>query len=1306
MFTLTQWLRLRPVKYQKFTYVFKHYKRNHLFKYINVLSKTKEVIVIGSSSSELECSSTSELECSSTSDSSSSNDSSSSELSSYVSSYDESSSSDESGCLEKSVLGSMKMTVSQKIPSKDLLYWYEDVNDQDEEETDKEDDETDKHDDELDEEAVDGKDDSDDELWSPKPIRITTKNLISTKMKGSSSNSTPSTKKQLVKSSVPIRNCIIGLANNKTWEMIVNKKFGVKKEEVKDQVKDSKEQVKKVIPMTFSEVMTVNTVKKLGWTQLVENELFLWIIARFLEGKRRGMQWRYSELEIQEMGHYIVRGEHPNNPEKHSRVWKHVEVSNMTLGDATVENDQIEAIKIGDDIHWPQDIMFISKMKKLRWLRLRPEKTPFPLPLTRSFRKLDLSGCYLEDGEIQSEIVELSNLQDLNLSHNNFSKLHFSLSQLTRLKLLNFKGCTRLVKLPELPSSIAIFIADGCAKLTSIGNLSENCKWLCYISLVDSTVIDGNRLLQSMLKGNAIEHQSMLLRIRGLEIPKQFTNRLYAGNICRLPLPENWCNNFCGFLICAVLENHAHSWDSPDITIREEASDDMRELNKQTTFNSTPEWHRPLLLDHMFMCISELSWRRYPQNLCGSSLHFQGVNLFVRLSKNRVMQADNGQIVMPIFYDVDPSDVRKQRGDFGEEFSKQVAENTTKAELWRKELVAASNISGWEPKNHLLRTIDEGLVGMRDHYLATSSVYMEIMHHFKSHCIIENIREESRKSGLKKLQGDILSALYKTKMEVYSVAEGKRKIKSMLCHSNVLVILDDVDDLDQLEALAGSPNWFGDGSRIIITTRDEHLLRKHKVDHVSPVRLLSHDEAIWLFNSHAYNEEKHIKDYEKLSLQVVSYADGLPLALKVLGSFLYDKDAKEWMSTMDRLRDIPESEIVDKLKISYDGLKPVEKELFLDIACFFRGELKWDTMEIFDACGFHPEIGIKVLIQKSLITIDSDERFGMHDLIQEMGHYIVRGEHPNNPEKHSRVWKQAEENDQIKAIKIGDDIHWPQVIMFISKMKKLRLVSTPDFNGLPRLKKLELMICRELEEIHPSLGHHRSLKSVHVSNCDKLRMFTTIVRMEQLESLHIRPEKTPFPLPLTRSFRKLDLSGCYLEDGEIQSEIVELSNLQYLNLSNNDLSKLHFSLSQLTRLKLLKLKGCERLVKLPELPSSIAIIIADGCAKLTSIGNLSENCEWLCYISLDESAVIDGNRLLQSMLKGNAIENQSMLLRIRGLEIPKQFTNRLYAGDKYHVPISHSPDITIMEEASDEMREDPSDPFSVLFIIKRLRKNG
>ena len=295
--------------------------------------------------------------------------------------------------------------------------------------------------------------------------------------------------------------------------------------------------------------------------------------------------------------------------------------------------------------------------------------------------------------------------------------------------------------------------------------------------------------------------------------------------------------------------------------------------------------------------------------------------------------------------------------------------------------------------------------------LATS-VYMKIKDRFQGHCIVDNIREESSKSGLRKLQGDMLSAVSKTKVEVDSVVEGKHKLKSMLRRSNVLVILDDVDHLDQLEALAGSHNWFGGGSRIIITTRDEHLLRKHKVDHVSPVRLLSRDEAIRLFNSHAYNEENHLRDYEKHSLAVVSYAAGLPLALKVLGSFLYDKDEKEWMSTLDRLKEIPESEIVEKLKISYDGLKKVEKELFLDIACFFRGRRRENGVaEVFEACGFHPDIGIKVLIQKALITVNSYGCFDMHDLVQEMGHYIVRGEHPNNPEKHSRVWKREEINN-------------------------------------------------------------------------------------------------------------------------------------------------------------------------------------------------------------------------------------------------------------------------------------------------------
>ncbi|GKF14159.1 hypothetical protein Tco_0055621 [Tanacetum coccineum] len=92
----------------------------------------------------------------------------------------------------------------------------------------------------------------------------------------------------------------------------------------------------------------------------------------------------------------------------------------------------------------------------------------------------------------------------------------------------------------------------------------------------------------------------MLLRIRRLEIPKQFTNRLYVGNICRLPLPENWCNDFCGFLIIfTVMQNHVDIRHFPYITIKEEASDDMRGMFHDVVWGEsfggkhTWVWHVP-----------------------------------------------------------------------------------------------------------------------------------------------------------------------------------------------------------------------------------------------------------------------------------------------------------------------------------------------------------------------------------------------------------------------------------------------------------------------------------------------------------------------------------------------------------------------------------------------------------------------------------------------------------------------------------------------------------------------------------------
>nr|XP_043613429.1 disease resistance protein Roq1-like [Erigeron canadensis] len=139
-------------------------------------------------------------------------------------------------------------------------------------------------------------------------------------------------------------------------------------------------------------------------------------------------------------------------------------------------------------------------------------------------------------------------------------------------------------------------------------------------------------------------------------------------------------------------------------------------------------------------------------------------------------------------------------------------------------------------------------------------------------------------------------------MQVESVELGKYKIKQMLCNRKVLIVLDDVDHLDQLKALAGSRKWFGDGSRVIMTTRDQHLLTSVDETEVLPISLLSRKEAASLFNKRAYNAKNPIQDYEVLSREVVTYAAGLPLALIVLGSFLYDKDKDAWLSTLERAK--------------------------------------------------------------------------------------------------------------------------------------------------------------------------------------------------------------------------------------------------------------------------------------------------------------------------------------------------------------------------------------------------------------------
>ena len=178
------------------------------------------------------------------------------------------------------------------------------------------------------------------------------------------------------------------------------------------------------------------------------------------------------------------------------------------------------------------------------------------------------------------------------------------------------------------------------------------------------------------------------------------------------------------------------------------------------------------------------------------------------------------------------------------------------------------------------------------------------------------------------------------------------------------------------------------------------------------------EHALQLFSSKAFKGKHVVDDYLELSKHFLNYARGLPLALEVLGSFLNGKSIAEWKSALERLKDFPERIILQALKISFDGLHDVEKEIFLHIACFLNHKGKDHVLEVLDSLGLHPVIGLKELIDKSLLKIMYGHIVWMHDLLEEMGKDIVCNECLADPGERSRLWCYKDIENVLKKNKV------------------------------------------------------------------------------------------------------------------------------------------------------------------------------------------------------------------------------------------------------------------------------------------------
>ncbi|XP_028806099.1 TMV resistance protein N-like, partial [Neltuma alba] len=678
-----------------------------------------------------------------------------------------------------------------------------------------------------------------------------------------------------------------------------------------------------------------------------------------------------------------------------------------------------------------------------------------------------------------------------------------------------------------------------------------------------------------------------------------------------------------------------------------------------------------------------------------------------------------GLHIFPIFYGIDPSDVRHQKGSFATAFEKleqKFAHDKVKnyhdfglrlilmllfCYLFRYETklieIVTENVRSRIVDHPQFDSndegVDDGLVGIDekiadfDSFLANKSeevqfvgiwgmgglgkttlariVYERIHRNYEVHLFLHNVREESVKDGgLISLQQKLLSRLKKSiRMEVCDCYEGRKLIRRMLCSKKVLLVLDDVSDISQLENLAGKEGWFGKGSRIIITTRDQHVLLLHGVVSQYEMNFLSHDESLQLFIQIAFKGDQPNEDYLELSRRAINSAQNLPLAIKVLGSFLCGRSIPEWENA---LKKIPLDGLFDILKVSFDGLRSNEKNIFLDIACFFNGLRKDDVIQILENSGLDPVIGLRTLIQKSLVT-EAEGCLRVHDRLQEMGKEIVFRESPNDAGNRSRIWSLEDASLVLRNMRVTLSPFSMIMHSYFSNIFHaffmLLLVGTEAIRGIvvqfdkPDVIYLEPKAFSNMSNLKLLIISHSShdqLNLLHGLNCLPNSLKVIDWKEYPLDSL---PGQTQFDELVDLKMQHSKLKELWRGDQFPQSlKFIDLShstnlmrtsnfdrtpNLQRLILEGcTKLVEVHYSLGQHKNLVIVNFKGCKSIKNLPTKleMNCLETFILSGCSKVKRLPEFGKGMTCLSELNLKGTAI---SKLPQSLvnLTGLAILN-------------------------------------------------------------------
>ncbi|CAM6110319.1 unnamed protein product [Calypogeia fissa] len=462
---------------------------------------------------------------------------------------------------------------------------------------------------------------------------------------------------------------------------------------------------------------------------------------------------------------------------------------------------------------------------------------------------------------------------------------------------------------------------------------------------------------------------------------------------------------------------------------------------------------------------------------------------------------------------------------------------------------------------------------------------------------------------------------------------------SMISHlkgRKVLMVVDNVDRLVQLTALS-TKDWLeNSSSKLIITTNNPHVIIPTSS---FEVEYMSQSESQELFNYYAFDGQHGPDDLRNVIQQVIKKCGNHPLTLKVLASFIRNMEHQEEekllevICRLDGAEDLdggPECRIWGKLMVCYDILTPTDREIFLDIATLFHGCKLSLVKRIWKACRRSTELAWDNLKRRFLANVRSFKTYSngsqlhdtvdcieMHQLLRNLGRSIACPS-GTSIDKWRRIpdsssqWEEIEVEGKLEtlALKVNcverivlqensflkfhhlqylilsgiqttpERLELPRSLVYLRWEGGLFTACPVDFTGIKKLAVLELVHCRSMEALPPSLANLQELTWLELEGCERLRELPPGLS-KNLEYLGLKNTSLEnLPKDLGKFFKLERLEVQSAQFSLIPEAVGNLKSLSVLHLYDTKVTRLPESIGRLKKLEQLAVTSA-RLTSLP-----------------------------------------------------------------------------------------------------------------------------